>query len=171
MSGRKCFECGGQMTREPRNHRYTESGLSNVVLQGVEISDCQKCGNPEFEIPRMSRLHRLLAIEVVKWPVRLNGEQIRFLRTRLNLTGEDFARYLHTDKTKISKWERGQDRVGPSSDRLIRLLVAALDPELGITPREVAAVLPRISDVANQIELHLDVTTGLSSLLRVNTAA
>ena len=126
----ECTNCGEQVTAERRNYRYTESGLSNVVLQGIEVADCPKCGNSDAIIPRMAGIHRAIAQALANSPGRLTGEQLRFLRKHLGLSGDRLGRYLHTDRTRISKWERGEDRIGPGADRLVRLLAAALDSEL-----------------------------------------
>lgn len=168
----ECTNCGEELTFERRNYRYTESGISNVVLQGIEVADCPKCGNSEVIIPRMAKLHRAIARALANSPARLTGEQLRFLRKHLGLSGDQLGRYLHTDKTKISKWERGQDRIGPATDRLVRLLVAALDRELRPGVSAVAQNLQQISDDrAKTWELHVDVATLQTSFVAVSRAA
>src|SRR5713226_5299816 len=102
----ECTNCEEPVTPERRNYRYTESGLSNVILQGVEVADCPKCGNSDVIIPRMAKIHRAIAQALAQSPGRLTGEQFRFLRNHLGLSGDKLGCYLHTDKTKISKWER-----------------------------------------------------------------
>lgn len=58
----ECTNCGEPVNAELRHYRYAESGLSNVVLQGVEVADCPKCGNSDAIIPRMVNvLGRLLS--------------------------------------------------------------------------------------------------------------
>lgn len=141
---------------ERRSYSYTERGLSNVILQGVETGDCLDCGNSDVIIPRMANIHRA----------------IRFLRKHLGLSGEQLEKYLHTDRTKISKWERGEDRIGPATDRLIRLLVAALDSELRPGVAAVAEHLPLISDEPGKAwELHVDPVTLRATFLAVSRAA
>ena len=168
----KCTRCGEPVNPEPRNYRYLESGLSNVILQGIEVADCPKCGNEDAIIPRMAKIHRAIARALTLSPSRLTGEQIRFLRKDLGFSGDQLGKYLHTDKTKISKWEGGEDRIGPSSDRLIRLLAASLDAELRPGVSAVAEHLPLISDESGGIrELHVDVTTLQTAFLAVSKAA
>lgn len=168
----KCTNCGEQVSPERRNYRYAESGLSNVILQGIEVADCTKCGNSDLIIPRMAKIHGAIALALANSPARLTGEQLRFLRKHLGLSGDQLGRYLHTDRTKISKWERGEDRIGPSTDRLIRLLVAALDSELRPGVSTVAEHLPQISDESGKDrELHVDVETLQTAFLSVSRAA
>jgi len=155
-----------------QSYRYLESGLSNVVLQGVEVADCSHCGNQDVTLPHLEKIHRAIAQALSNSPSRLNGEQIRFLRNHLGLTGEGLGKYLHTDRTKISKWEHGEDRMGPTSDRLLRLLVAILDEEIRPTVVTVAEHLPLIVDSTESLwELHVDVDSLVASYLKVSVAA
>lgn len=168
----ECSICGQPLTSAIRSYRYTESGLSNVILQGVKVADCLACGNSDVIIPRMAKIHRAIAQALAKSPTRLTGEQFRFLRNHLGRSGEELARYLHTDKTKISKWERGEDRIGPATDRLIRLVATALDSELSPGVLSVAEYLPHISDdTSKSWEMHLDISTLQASFLAVSYAA
>ena len=164
----ECTNCGRPVRPERRNYRYAESGLSNVVLQGVEVAECPACGHYDVAIPHLERVHRAIALALAKSPVRLTGEQLRFLRKHLGYNGEQLAKYLHTDKTKISKWERGEDPIGPSNDRLVRLLVAALDTDLSRSVTSIAAHLPEISNESGKSrELHIDVEYLTASFVSV----
>ncbi len=168
----ECTSCGEQVKPERRNHRYTESGLSNVILQRIDVADCPKCGNSDVIIPGMAKIHRAIAQALANSPARLTGEQLRFLRNHLGLSGDKLGRYLHTDKSKISKWECGEDRIGPTTDRLVRLVVAALDSELRPGVSAIAEHLPLIEDSSGKgLELHVDVTTLHTAFLTVTKAA
>lgn len=172
--GRKyeCTECGSQSASELSNYGYKESGLSNVVFRNVEVVACPACGNSDVIIPSMAKIHRALAQAIADSPARLTGEQFRFLRKYLGLSGDQLGSYLHTDKTKISKWERSEDAIGPATDRLTRLLVAALDSELRPGVTEVAEHLALIEDrPGNEYEIHLDAVTLQPTFLRVSRAA
>ena len=168
----ECTNCGEPVTRERRSYRYTESGLPNVILHDIEVADCRSCGSSDVSIPRMRKIHRAIALALATRPARLTGEQLRFLRKYLDLSGDQLGSYLHTDRTKVSKWERGQDQIGPASDRLVRLLAAALDPELRPGIAAIAGHLPLISNESGKdLELHVDTVTLRTSFLPVFTAA
>ena len=168
----ECTNCGERNGSMRRDLRYTESGLSNIVLKGIEVADCPKCGNTDVIVPRLAKIHRAIAQALVNSPVRLTGEQFRFLRKHLRLNGDQLCTYLHTDRTKISKWENGEDPIGPASDRLVRLLAAALDKELRPGVSAVAEHLPRISDEPGSAwELHVDATTLKTTFLSAPKAA
>jgi len=172
-STHECTNCGEQVVSEHRNYRYTESGLPNVVLQGVAVADCPKCGNSDVTIPYVAKIHRAIARALVaSSPARLTGRQLRFLRKHMGFNGDELGRYLHTDKTKISKWETEEDRIGPATDRLIRLLATALDDGLRPHVAAVAQHLPDIRDESGRHwELHVDVHTLQTSFFSVSKAA
>lgn len=168
----ECSNCGEMAPIRHGMHRYDESGLSNVVLQGVGIVECGKCGNSDLILPRLAKIHQAIAAALANSPGRLTGEQLRFLRKHLGLSGDELGHYLHTDKTKISKWERGEDRIGPSNDRLIRLLAAALDKEMRSSVSAIAEHLPQISDdQGKNWELHVDVVALTTTFVAVSRAA
>ncbi|MGJ5818292.1 type II TA system antitoxin MqsA family protein [Paludibaculum fermentans] len=167
-----CTNCGETAKSERRRYRYLESGISNLYLQGTEVAECLRCGESHVIIPRIAKLHRAIALALANSPARLTGEQLRFLRKHLSMSGEQLGRYLHTDKTKISKWESGDDPIGPSTDRLIRLLVAALDGELRPGVTAIAEHLPQIRDESGKVwELQVDVATLQSTFVSVSRAA
>lgn len=168
----ECSCCGELIRSHLGNHRYDESGLSNVVLQAVEIADCTNCGNTDVIIPRLAKVHQAIAAALTNSPARLAGDQLRFLRKHLGLSGDELGNFLHTDKTKISKWERGEDRIGPANDRLIRLLTAALDKEMRPGVSAIAEHLPHISDDRGATwELHVDVATLRTTFVKASRAA
>jgi putative zinc finger/helix-turn-helix YgiT family protein len=168
----QCTTCAQTVAPERRNYRYTESGLSNVVLQGVEVADCPKCGNTDVAIPRMASLHRAIAQALANSPARLTGEQFRFLRKHLGLSIDQLGEYLHTDSIKITKWETGENQIGNSTDGLVRLLAAALDGELRPGVSAIAEHLPQVStDSGKDLELHIDVTTLQYTFIAVLRAA
>jgi putative zinc finger/helix-turn-helix YgiT family protein len=126
MKKAECTACGAPASVVRGNYVFTECGLRNVVLQGVEITRCAKCGNDDVVIPRLNDLMRTLAFAVVSQPYRLQGEDVRFLRKYLNMTQAQLAELLDIHKTNLSKWENNEDKIGEQSDRLIRAVSLAL---------------------------------------------
>ena len=123
-----CLDCGGSLkvTRAP--YRYTDSGLPGVVLRGVEVRRCPKCGAEEVAIPRIEELHRLMAQAVIRRPHRLTAAEIKYLRKWLGWSGVDFARHMGTTPETVSRWEQGRVPMGPQADRLLRLMVITRAP-------------------------------------------
>lgn len=168
----ECSVCGQPAKLRRQNHRYTESGLPNVVLQDIEVAECPHCGNEDVLIPRLEKIHRAIAQAIAQSPTRLTGEQLRFLRTHLGFTGDKLGSYLHTDRTKISKWERSEDPIGPATDRLLRLLVAILDADIRPAASQVAEHLPLINDDSGaDNEIRINAQTLQASFVKASAPA
>lgn len=126
MNKMGCSNCGKDARVIRGSYPFKEIGLRNVVLKGIQIAKCSHCGNEDPLLPRMNHLMKVLTQAVLRKPSSLSGEEVRFLRHYLRMTGEQFARLLHVDRTTLSKWENGEDRVGGQSDLLIRMVVVSL---------------------------------------------
>ncbi len=160
MSNVECSACGSTAKVIRGNHEFVESGLKHVILQGIELVRCDKCGNEDPIIPRVNVLMRALAQAVVCKPYRLQGREVRFLRTYLRMTGEQFARLLHVDKTTLSKWENEHDPVGEQSDRLIRMYALALGDGLQKEQRHaVTDCFPRIQHSPRSVRVCINPST------------
>ena len=125
MSKLQCSNCDKDAKVVRGSYPFKESGL-NVVLQGIELVRCKNCGNEDPIIPKVNDLMRAIAIAVIMKPYQIRGEDVRFLRKYLRMTGAEFAHLIDVDKTTLSKWENNDDVVGSQSDRLIRLTVLGL---------------------------------------------
>ena len=125
----KCDECGGTMTTEPRAvRRYDMGGLPHVELHGLEVSRCASCGIEDVTIPRIEQLHRVLASSFISQTRALIPAEIRFLRKHIGLSTIAFAKCMGKARETVSRWETGKAAMGPSADRLLRLLVATSSP-------------------------------------------
>jgi YgiT-type zinc finger domain-containing protein len=122
----RCSDCGSSARVERVAYRFRESGLDNVVLKGIEVIKCPECGNEEPIIPNLDGLLRVLALAIVTSKVPLTGAEVRYLRKYVGMSGEQFARILHTDKSTLSKWETGHANIGSKSDLLIRAVALNL---------------------------------------------
>lgn len=126
---KKCRTCGkGELASRTETHLYTESGLPNVVLVGVEVRRCPACGHQEVVLPRITELHRVIAHAVIHKRGRLSGTEVRYLRKYLGWSGVDFAKRMGVDASTVSNWETDKNPIGPSSDRLLRLMVVHETP-------------------------------------------
>ncbi len=120
----KCTECGSLMKTQKENYRYSECGLKNVTLVGIEVSRCPRCGNYEVSIPHIEELHRLIARVLIEKTTRLTGDEVRFLRKSLGWSGADFAQNIGVAEETVSRWENSAAPIGPQADRLLRYMVA-----------------------------------------------
>jgi DNA-binding transcriptional regulator YiaG len=115
------------METRRENHRYAESGLDNVFLDGIESHTCD-CGERIVSIPRLADLHEVVAFALVKQVARLTDPQIRFLRKYLGWYGVQFAGVMDVDPGTVSRWETGTMSMGTGAERALRLAVLRLRP-------------------------------------------
>jgi DNA-binding transcriptional regulator YiaG len=151
MNKIECSKCDQKAKTVRGSYTLEDVGIP-VVLQGIEIIHCDHCGNEDPIIPGINDLMRALAVAVICKPYRLRGEEIRFLRKHVEMTGDEFARLIDVDKTTLSKWENNDDPVGKNSDRLIRLTVLGIGDGLQEKLVEVIrTVFPKIKQSKSRI--------------------
>jgi DNA-binding transcriptional regulator YiaG len=121
-----CSNCGAEATLREGAYRFSECGLTNVTLKGIGLIECHKCDNVDPIIPDVNDLMRALAWHLATQKYRLSGEDVRFLRKYLKMSGVDFAKLLGVDKSTLSKWENDDDPIGTANERLIRSVTLAL---------------------------------------------
>jgi putative zinc finger/helix-turn-helix YgiT family protein len=123
MKELSCPNCRRERKTHIGEYHYTESGLPNVWLLGVEVFECE-CGESFAFIPCIQELHKLIACELITQESSLSGPEIRFLRKSMGLKAKDFADLLGVRNVSISRWEHGEFTPPQPTDRLIRLFYA-----------------------------------------------
>jgi len=122
-----CVSCGG-VTKLTREDRPYGDGL-NVTIKGQEVRRCPDCGEEEALFPAIAQMHEVLADALVRKLGRLTPAEIRFLRTYLGYSSQDFADVMAVRLETVSRWERGDGRypMKRSNERSLRFLVLAAD--------------------------------------------
>src|SRR5258706_6962664 len=138
----KCVECGGQLKVTGRTHRYVESGLSDVVLHGVQVRTCLKCQEEEVAIPNIAGLHRCMAALLVTRKSALAAAELRFLRQFLGHSSKDFAKTLGVAPETLSRWENASRDIPSVVDRVVRLLVVNTTPRTDYSADMLASIRP-----------------------------
>jgi putative zinc finger/helix-turn-helix YgiT family protein len=152
-----CAECGGAAAVKRGTYRFRESGLDNVVLKGIEIVRCPACGEESPIIPNLDGLLRTLAMAIVTSKQPLAGAEVRYLRKYLAMSGDQFARILHTDKSTLSKWENGAANIGSKSDLLIRAVALHLGRGLREEAEQVVRGFEQIDEESTQAPHRIEV--------------
>ena len=119
-----CPNCHRRHETKIGEYHYTESGLPNVWLLGIEVFECD-CGERFAFIPCIQELHKLIARDLLTQENSLSGPEIRFLRKTMGLKAKDFAALIGVKNVTISRWEREEIAPPETTDRLIRLFYAA----------------------------------------------
>ncbi|MDA3961911.1 MAG: helix-turn-helix domain-containing protein [Planctomycetota bacterium] len=73
---------------------------------------------------RTLKTHR---VPVAK-PIRMTARRVKTLRKRLNVSQEVFARYLHTSRRTVEKWEQGTSK--PTGSAAVLLALVEKRPKL-----------------------------------------
>lgn len=107
----KCPICGaaGALVERPREYRYDNCGLSNVLLvgNGVTVLDCGRCGNVTTLVASEQQLHQVLGLMLVCSPPGMKGEELRYLRTLFGMTQAELAAELRLSRRPtVAEWER-----------------------------------------------------------------
>lgn len=103
------------------SHHYTECGLQNVFIEGLEIV-LDDDGDEVITIPAVNELHHVIALGIVSHEYGISGDELRFLRTEMGYTQAELAELVHHDKQSIGRWERGEYELDSSAEAIIRRL-------------------------------------------------
>lgn len=161
-----CRECGGSARIVRKDYRFTESGLDNVFLRGIEVVVCAKCKSESPRIPNHDDLMRTIAVALIDKPFELGGDEVRFLRKYLGEGSISFARMLGIDRSHLSRVENGAMAISKQTDRLVRTVALVRDPSLLDKLKWLGsyeAVLERLSKIepeANAVSVQLDHAEG-----------
>lgn len=122
----QCPSCDSKkpMKSEVIVHKFKESGLDNVILNGVKQYRCSQCGEVLFDFGDVNQLNRVIADTLLRKKELLTGQEIRFLRTHIGYSSEMFARILGLDKTSLSRIENNRSKVSTQVNMAVRFAVA-----------------------------------------------
>lgn len=124
----KCERCGGPLVTRtvPEFRNDALIGIPGVVIvNAVEETRCEKCG--QLAATGFSDLEGLLAavaVARVMAPHKLSAADVRFLRKVLGWSSKELAEKLEVRNETVSRWENNKEPVGPTSEKLLRLIVA-----------------------------------------------
>ena len=160
MKTEECSNCGRMASVVRSSYRFDEMGLP-LVLDGIEIVKCSACGNEDPIIPKLDDLMHSIAFGIIACPRKLCGAEVRFLRKYVGQTQKEFAQLIHTDHTHLCNVETGRENIGDQSDKLVRLVVLNLSPDLRDKIDEIMAALPDMEDTpcSGKPLIHFNPTT------------
>ncbi len=103
------------------NYHYVECGLDNVFIEGMDVVE-DHGGDETMVIPEIGNLHRVIAEGIVTLPHKMNGKELRFLRSEMGMTQGNLAKILKVKLLTVSRWERDETEINDAAEMLIRLL-------------------------------------------------
>ena len=101
-------------------YRYTESGLDNVIIEGVDLLH-DDAGEECVTISNVNGLHKAIAHGIVMKRSALTGRELRFLRTEMGCTQAELAAIVHREPLAVSRWERNEVEIDSNAEAIIRL--------------------------------------------------
>jgi len=126
------------MSKNKKDYRYTECGLDNVFIEGLEVV-ADDHGEELYCIPNILTLHKMIAHAVIANGTGMSGQELRFLRTEMGYTQEQLADLLKVERATIGRWERGDMTVNANAETVIRLLTAEkLEIDLQMSVEEIS---------------------------------
>jgi transcriptional regulator with XRE-family HTH domain len=120
-------------------YRYIESGLDNVIIEGMEIQVTDD-GKTVYSVRHINDLHHVIAHAIITHSHGMSGRELRFLRTEMGCTQDELAEKMNVSRLTIGRWERGETTMNRSEEFMFRWMAAGklgIDPEL--TAEQMAA--------------------------------
>jgi len=125
----KCRKCGAHLRPVPlaRYPADTVVGLPGIaVLYAAILMDCptEGCeGGTYVYVPDVPELEAALAIARIMIPVKLTGDEVRFLRNTVRLKAKEIAELVQVTPETVSRWEHGKEQVGAPYEKILRLAI------------------------------------------------
>jgi len=102
-------------------YHYTESGLDSVYLvNGYKIVETPD--GRGIVIQDLDGLHEAIGRILATEKKRLNGKEVRFLRTEMLLSQYVLAKLLHVNEQTVARWEKARCKISGPADATLRLL-------------------------------------------------
>jgi transcriptional regulator with XRE-family HTH domain len=123
-----CSNCNNKIDQAVVVERYEPDnlGISGVVLiNAAEEERCSICGEVESVlIPNLQGLIASAALCRIKNALKLRGDEIRFLRKAMEMTGTELAGKLGVRKEAISRYENNAEPMAPEREKILRLVAS-----------------------------------------------
>lgn len=149
------------------NHHYTECGLPNVWIKCRYVKD--NAGKDTIIIPNIGLLHKAIARDIILSDGALSGDEIKYLRSMMELTPVEFGVLLHRTGQTVARWEKGESAPEAVTDAFIRLLAAGKVLESAVDAAEISGKW-RVVERKKSIRIS-EVRAGKSRVAAVSMAA
>ncbi len=101
--------------------QYKGCGLDDVYLHnGYEIHKTKN--GRAVSIKNLDGLLSAIGRYLIRRKKLLNGKELRFLRTQMDLTQSELGRLLGYSDQQVARWEKGHSNIPSPANRMLRLL-------------------------------------------------
>ncbi len=112
---------GIKMKKQTKLYHYTECGLDNIYLvNGFKITKTSD-GDEELFIHDIHGLHKAISNILIFKKGLLEGNEIKFIRTMLDLSQNKLAVLIGCRYQQILLWEKNKNKISKPADRLLRI--------------------------------------------------
>jgi YgiT-type zinc finger domain-containing protein len=128
----RCSNCSGSLRKgRTRDHDVGPLfGLDEVLLDRAPALVCDSCGHVALEGDVIEAARTELAKFLVRERTVLSPREVRFLRETIGMTQAQLAERLDIIRGTVTRWEAGEDDLGPIQSFAVRTLAAwSLDGE------------------------------------------
>jgi DNA-binding transcriptional regulator YiaG len=119
----------GTVTRK-RLERYDDDllvmGKTVVLFNSVFEEVCDVTGARRYVIPNQRGLIAAVALTRLLHPLKLRGDELRFIRHALDISAKEMAGLLSVGHETISRWENNKEAIRPTNEKLIRIVAGHL---------------------------------------------
>ena len=115
-------EADGEETLVPK-YATSEIGIPIVLVDSVYQKHCKHCGEVLHRIQFPDRLTAAAAVSRAQLPMKLKGDEIRFLRKAIAKSAVELAEFLEVAPETVSRWENNKLPMSPALEKLLRLHV------------------------------------------------
>lgn len=139
------------MNKHREYYHYTECGLKNIYLvNGFKITKIDD--DEEIFIHDIHGLHKAISNTLVFKKGLLEGCEIKFIRTILDLSQNKLAALIGCRYQQILLWEKNKNKISKPADRLLRItLYTYLNKEI-----DNGKVFDRINEIADLDSAEID---------------
>lgn len=107
--------------KKKAEYHYTECGLNNIYLvNGFKITKLDD-GDEEIFVHDIHGLHVAISNILIFKKGLLEGSEIKFIRTMLDLSQNKLAALIGCRYQQILLWEKNKNKISKPADRLLRI--------------------------------------------------
>jgi len=163
-----------RVATQRRPWHYTECGLDNVYLAGIEVETDPTTGEEEPIIPELEDLHDCIFISLVSKPGPLTGREVRYLRRHLLWTQAGASeRFGFNSAQYLCELERKRERFSDiATDFLCRFecLNAFIRQARGLRKREAKGILHALENTLEKIRKKPERKPRMITIRRLTTS-
>ena len=102
-------------------YQYKSCGLDGIYLENG-YHETVINGSSAVSITALDSLHEAIAMNICSLPRSLNGKEIRFLRTELDMSQKGLGLWIDKTDQAIAKWEKDENDIPRADDACLRNL-------------------------------------------------